>query len=43
MGNLFFGQAVFYELMVSKGFSNFIYKGEDVFRAGVRARLQDRE
>ena len=38
MGNLFFGETVFYELMVAKGFSNFIYKGEAVFRAGARAK-----
>ena len=38
MGNMFFGQTVFYELLVSKGFNNFIYKGETVFRAGARAK-----
>ena len=38
MGNLFFGETVFYELMVAKGFNNFIYKGEAVFRAGARAK-----
>lgn len=43
MGSMFFGQTVFYELMVAKGFSNFIYKGETVFRAGARAKYRSKE
>lgn len=39
MGNIFFGETVFYELMVAKGFRNFTYKGESVFRAGARAKI----
>lgn len=32
MGCLFLGQTVFYELLIARGFGNFRYKGETVFR-----------
>lgn len=32
MAYLMIGQCVFYELLISKGFSNFRYKGQDAFR-----------
>lgn len=32
MGHWFMSNTVFYELLVSKGFKNFMYKGEKVFR-----------
>lgn len=43
MGSMFFGQTVFYELMVANGFRNFKYKGETVFRAGARAKYRSKE
>lgn len=43
MGSMFFGQTVFYELMVANGFRNFKYKGETVFRAGARAKYRRKE
>lgn len=43
MGSMFFGQTVFYELMVANGLRNFKYKGETVFRAGARAKYRSKE
>lgn len=43
MGSMFFGQTVFYELMVANGFRNFKYKGETVFRAVARAKYRSKE
>lgn len=34
-GNMFLGQATFYELLTSHGFKNFRFKGEDAFRESV--------